>query len=49
MDFLNQKLDEVFGELSRVTGNHLERLSPEDIASMIEGLLQAKFSGREGE
>lgn len=47
MDFLNHKLDEVCGELSRVTGNHLERLSPDDIASMIEGLLHAKFSRRD--
>ena len=49
MDFLNTKLDEICGELSRLTGNHLDRLSPEDIASMIEGLLQAKFSFRDGE
>jgi len=33
----------------RVTGTHLERLSPEELASMIEALLQHKFSDQEGE
>jgi len=37
-------MDAVRGELSRVTGNHLERLSPEELSSMIEALLQHKFS-----
>jgi hypothetical protein len=49
MDFLNEKMDVVAGELSRVTGSHLERLSPEELASMIEALLQHKFSNQEGE
>ncbi len=49
MDFLNEKTDAVCGELSRVTGSHLERLSPEELASMIEALLQHKFSNQEGE
>ena len=49
MDFLNEKMDAVAGELSRVTGSHLERLSPEELASMIEALLQHKFSNQEGE
>jgi hypothetical protein len=49
MDFLNEKMDAVAGELSRVTGSHLERLSPQELASMIEALLQHKFSNQEGE
>ena len=49
MNFLDQKMDAVCGELSRVTGNHLERLSPQELASMIEALLQHKFSNQEGE
>ena len=49
MQWPYNRLDEVCGELSRITGSHLERLSPEDIASMIEGLLQAKFSGPDGD
>jgi hypothetical protein len=49
MDFLNEKMDAVSGELSRVTGRHLERLSPQELASMIEALLQHKFSNQEGE
>jgi len=49
MNFLNEKMDAVCGELSRVTGNHLERLSPEELASMIEALLHQKFSNQEGE
>ena len=49
MDFLNEKMDAVSGELSRVTGSHLERLSPEELASMIEALLQQKFSNQKGE
>jgi hypothetical protein len=49
MNFLNEKMDAVCSELSRVTGNHLERLSPEELASMIEALLQHKFSDQEGE
>jgi len=44
MDWAYNRLDEVCGELSRGTGNHLERLSPEDLASMIEALLQDKYS-----
>jgi len=45
MNYLNEKMDAICGELSRVTGNHLERLSPEElVASMIEALLQHKFS-----
>ncbi|MGB5746347.1 MAG: hypothetical protein WBM69_05155 [Desulfobacterales bacterium] len=44
MNFLNRKMNEVCSELSRVTGNHFERLSPEELASMIEALLQDKFS-----
>ena len=49
MNFLNEKMDAVAGELSRVTGDHLERLSPQELASMIEALLQHKFSNQEGE
>jgi hypothetical protein len=49
MDFLNEKMDAMRGELSRVTGNHLERLSPEELASMIEALLQHKFGDQDDE
>ena len=49
MDFLIEKMDAVRGELSRVTGNHLERLSPEELASMIEALLQHKFGDQDDE
>jgi len=44
MSFLDEKMDAVCGELSRVTGDRLERLSPNELASMIEALLQKKFS-----
>jgi hypothetical protein len=44
MNFLNEKMDAVCGELSRVASNHLDRLSPEELASMIEALLLKKFS-----
>ena len=44
MNYLNEKMDAVCGELSRVTANHLERLSPEELASMIEVLVQHKFN-----
>jgi hypothetical protein len=47
MDFLNGKMDAMRGELSRVTGNHLTRLSPEELASMIEALLKHKFSDQD--
>ena len=49
MDFLNEKMDAICGELSRVTANQLERLSPEELASMIEALLQHKFSDQDDE
>jgi len=42
-----EKMDMVRGELSRITGNHLERLSPEELASMTEALLQRKFSDQD--
>ena len=38
------KLNILCDELSRVTGDRLERLSPNELASMIEALLQHKFS-----
>ena len=49
MNYLNEKMDTVCSALSRVTGNHLERLSPDEIASMIEALLQHKFSDQDDE
>jgi len=49
MDFLNERMDTMRGELSRVTGNHLERLFPEELASMIEALPQHKFSDQDDE
>jgi len=49
MDFLNEKMDAICGELSRVTANQLERVSPEELASMIEALLQHKFDDPDDE
>jgi len=40
-------MNAVCGELSRVAGNHLERLSPEELASMIEVLRQSKFNDQD--
>jgi hypothetical protein len=46
---INNKMDVISSELSRVTGGHLETLSSEELASMIEGLLVAKLDEEDGE
>ena len=49
MNLINDKIDVISGELSRVTGSCLKKLSAEELASMIEGLLVAKFDEEDGE
>ncbi len=49
MDLLNEKMDAISGELSRLTGSHLEKFSAEEVASMIEALLTAKFDEEDSE
>ena len=49
MNLINNKIDVISGELSRVTGSHLEKLSADELATMIEALLAAKFDGDDGE
>ena len=44
MNFLNEKMDVICSELSRVTGYHLKQLSSDELASMIEALLEPKFN-----
>jgi hypothetical protein len=43
MNLINEKIDEISSELSRVTGNQLGKLSADDLVSMIEGLILNKF------
>jgi len=43
MNLIDDKIDDVCGELSRVTGSHLEGFSAEELGSMIEALLKNKF------
>ena len=49
MSLINEKIDAISGELSRVTGSHLENLSAADLVSIIEGLLVAKLDEEDGE
>ncbi len=49
MNLINDKIEVISGELSRVTGSHLEKLSADELASMIEALLAAKFDEEDGE
>ena len=46
---IDEKIDAISGELSRVTGSHLENLSAADLVSIIEGLLVAKLDEEDGE
>jgi hypothetical protein len=49
MNLLNEKMDAISGELSRLNGSHLEKFSAEEVASMIEALLTAKFDEEDSE
>ncbi len=44
MNLINEKIDSICGELSRVTGSRLEKLSADELASMIEALILNKFN-----
>ena len=44
MNLINNKIDVISRQLSRVTGNHLEKLSADDLVSMIEALILNKFN-----
>jgi len=39
---INEKIDVISSELSRITGSHLEKLSADDLASTIEALMLNK-------
>ena len=43
---LNEKIDAISGELSRVTGSNLAELSADELASMIEALILNKFNDK---
>jgi hypothetical protein len=46
MNLINDKIDVISSELSRVTGSHLEKLSADDLVSMIETLILNKFDDK---
>jgi hypothetical protein len=46
MNLLNEKIDVISGELSRVTGSNLAELSADELASMIEALILNKFNDK---
>jgi hypothetical protein len=46
---INDKIAIISSELSRVAGSNIEKLSADDLASMIEGLLVAKLDEEDGE
>jgi hypothetical protein len=46
MNLINEKIDVISSELSRVTGSHLEKLSAADLASTIETLILNKFNDK---
>ncbi len=43
MNLINDKMDVISSELSRVTGSNIERLSADELASMIEALILNKY------
>jgi hypothetical protein len=49
MNLINDKIAIISSELSRVAGSNIEKLSADDLASMIEGLLVAKLDEEDGE
>jgi hypothetical protein len=44
MNLINDKIDVISSELSRVTGSRLEKLSADELASLIEALILNKFN-----
>ena len=46
MNLLNEKIDAISGELSRVSGSNLAELSADELASMIEALILNKFNDK---
>lgn len=46
MNLINDNIDVISGELSRVTGSHLEKLSADDLVSTIETLILNKFDDK---
>jgi hypothetical protein len=46
MNLITEKIDSISGELSRVAGSHLEKLSADDLASMIEALILNRFNDK---
>lgn len=46
MNLINDKIDVISSELSRVTGSFLEKLSADDLVSMIEALILNKFNDK---
>jgi len=43
MDFINDKIDALSNELSRVSSEHIDKFSPDELASTIEALVRNKF------
>ena len=48
MNLINEKIDVISSELSRVTGSHFEKLSADDLVLMIETLILNKFNDKLG-
>jgi hypothetical protein len=46
MNLINDKIAVISSELSRVTGSNLEKLSADDLVSMIEALILNKFNDK---
>jgi len=46
MNLINEKIDVISSELSRVTGSHLENLSADDLVSTIEALILNKLNDK---
>ena len=46
MNLINDRIDIISSELSRITGNHLEKLSADDLASVIEALIRNKLNDK---
>ena len=47
MDFVSEKIAAVSATLSRVTKGHVEKFSADELASMLEALLQNRFDNEE--
>jgi len=46
MNLISDKINVISSELSRVTGSHLEKLSADDLASMVEALILNKYNDK---